>query len=156
MRSLKPFWQLHSKLPIVFLQKWSQPPLLSSHSSISVGSKKAESIRRINESKMRRTLCVHLCMFFHLAVKWIQQGNCSGHLWKCLYRCNHIPHCSQHTFLKGQGIVKTGKINNIRSSLCFSFYIIDLVKTSTFRKRYQIICVFLNVWAWLSSLVTQW
>lgn len=35
--SLKPFLQLHSKLPMVFLQEWSQPPLLTSHSSISAG-----------------------------------------------------------------------------------------------------------------------
>lgn len=33
--SLYPFWQLHSKLPTVFRQKWSQPPLLTKHSSIS-------------------------------------------------------------------------------------------------------------------------
>ena len=37
--SLNPFLQLHSKLPIVFLQKWSQPPLWTSHSSISAGNK---------------------------------------------------------------------------------------------------------------------
>lgn len=35
--SLYPFWQLHSKLPTVFRQKWSQPPLFTKHSSISAG-----------------------------------------------------------------------------------------------------------------------
>lgn len=33
--SLKPLWQPHSKLPMVFLQKCSQPPLWNSHSSMS-------------------------------------------------------------------------------------------------------------------------
>lgn len=35
VRSLWPFWQLHSKEPTVFRQKWSQPPLFSWHSSMS-------------------------------------------------------------------------------------------------------------------------
>lgn len=38
--SLKPFLQLHSKLPMVFLQKCSQPPFWSSHSSISAGDRR--------------------------------------------------------------------------------------------------------------------
>jgi hypothetical protein len=33
--SLWPFWQPHSKLPTVFRQKWSQPPLFIKHSLMS-------------------------------------------------------------------------------------------------------------------------
>lgn len=40
VNNLNPFLQLQSKLPTVFLQKWSQPPLLDWHSSISVTEKK--------------------------------------------------------------------------------------------------------------------
>lgn len=40
--SLWPFWQLHSKEPTVFRQKWSQPPLFSWHSSMSEREKKLE------------------------------------------------------------------------------------------------------------------
>lgn len=39
VNNLNPFLQLQSKLPTVFLQKWSQPPLLDWHSSISVTKK---------------------------------------------------------------------------------------------------------------------
>lgn len=40
VNNLNPFLQLQSKLPTVFLQKWSQPPLLDWHSSISVTKQK--------------------------------------------------------------------------------------------------------------------
>lgn len=40
--SLWPFWQLHSKEPTVFRQKWSQPPLFSWHSSMSGRRKKVK------------------------------------------------------------------------------------------------------------------
>lgn len=52
--SLQPFWQLHSKLPTVFRQKWSQPPLLTRHSSISVRNssrRKRENMRIHSEKK---------------------------------------------------------------------------------------------------------
>lgn len=39
VNNLNPFLQLQSKLPTVFLQKWSQPPLRVWHSSISVTGK---------------------------------------------------------------------------------------------------------------------
>lgn len=52
--SLKPFLQLHSKLPMVFRQKCSQPPLWSSHSSISVGGQV-----RISLQHFKRTSCTN-------------------------------------------------------------------------------------------------
>lgn len=52
--SLNPFLQLHSKLPMVFLQKCSQPPLWSSHSSISVGGQV-----RISLQHFSRTSCTN-------------------------------------------------------------------------------------------------
>lgn len=105
--SLKPFLQLHSKLPIVFRQKCSQPPLWCSHSSISVG-KQATPWRHLSHKSTgtKRALFVtaqsDLCTFFRPAAAWSQRGSCSARPWMCPYRCSRTPHCSPRRFLKSQ------------------------------------------------------
>lgn len=115
VRSLKPFLQLHSKLPMVFLQKCSQPPLWSSHSSISVGNRRnilAGLPLQIHWVKslfqQAAALCggvfvdwqPDLCRFFHPAAVWSRWGSCSERPWMCLYRCSRTHHCLPRRFLK--------------------------------------------------------
>lgn len=104
--SLKPFLQLHSKLPMVFRQKCSQPPFWSSHSSISEEDRLMYVSGALLSAKSVRFFDVNseadLCMFFRPAAAWSRQGSCSARLWMCLYRCSRTPHCSLRRFLKLQ------------------------------------------------------
>lgn len=63
VNNLNPFLQLQSKLPTVFLQKWSQPPLRVWHSSISVTGKHRQ-IRQWYLPGIPQVPEVLLCVYF--------------------------------------------------------------------------------------------